>query len=335
VQELLNEGDSIGVVGKRFLLKNRNVAGELAAAVAQLAAAQSKLAELPSSDALRQLFEVGSVAEFAKLLDEKGGKIASAAGLGGLPMLTASIAASAILGPIGGGLVLTGSGGLDGYAKGLIGALVHHGIDVTSPSALVAAFQDEALMDVVRDEATTDGMIEAGAAAVASMVFARARKPKPRKLEPAKQLAANVAKGKAFEGAIRKALEKKVLEGWEFAEQVTIKPNGGGPNVRIDFIVRDPQGNIYLIDAKAGDVARLTRNQTVSFPKLAESGGIIVGKGKPGDNVRPGFGGGLVIPKTRVQIETPKGAQYVTRTADNDRLSWEAWHDPKGRIDYR
>ena len=188
------------------------------------------------------MFEARSVAEVAKLLDDKGGKIASAAGLGSLPTLTASIVASTILGPVGSGLVLAGSSGLEGYAKGLIGALAHRGIDVTNPSELVDAFQDDALMDVVRDEATTDGMIEAGAAAMASMAFAG--RGKPRKLEPAKQLEANIAKGKAFETTIRKALEKKVLEGWEFAEQVTIKPKNGGPNVRIDFIARDPQGRI-------------------------------------------------------------------------------------------
>jgi hypothetical protein len=200
VQELLDEGDSIGVVGRRYLLKNRNVAAELAAAAGQLANAQRKLNELPSSDALRQLFEVESVPEFAKLLDEKGGKIASAAAIGSLPDLITGIVATSVLGVIGGGIVLTGSAGLEGYAKGLIGALAQRGIDVTNPDAVAAALQQKGLMDEVRKDARTDGAIEAGAAALAALAGGVGRGGKPTKKVTDAELrggAASVAKGLA------------------------------------------------------------------------------------------------------------------------------------------
>ena len=58
-EELRQRGqtEQLGVYEKKFLLKNQNVATDLAAAVGQLVDAQHKLNALPSSDALRQLFD--------------------------------------------------------------------------------------------------------------------------------------------------------------------------------------------------------------------------------------------------------------------------------------
>jgi hypothetical protein len=368
VQELLNDPDiENNVVGKRYLLKNRNVAAELATSVGQLVEAQRKLGELPSSDALRQLFEAPSVAEAAKLLGEKGGKIASAAGFGSLPALTVGIVASAALGPIGGGIALTGSAGLEGYANGLIGALAQEGVDVTNPSELAAAVQDKDLMEVVRRKATTQGAINAGLAALTSMtgIRGRAKLPtavssgeqeaaniaesqvaataerqaetaavseNPTKLTKAEQLAANAARGKEWEMKIAADLLKKMK--YDFAQQVEIKtPNG--PPIRIDFVVRDPETKrIFLIDAK--DVQKVVikeKNQRLAYPELAKMGGVITRRAWPSLEGQGEFPVGTVIPPTKVQIQTPKGAYYVERPAAANRLSVKKWKEQPGRFD--
>jgi hypothetical protein len=333
VQELINEGDSIGVAGKRFLLKNRNVAGELVAAVAQLTAAQSKLAELPSSNALRQLFEVGSVAEIAKLLDEKGGKIASAAGLGSLPALITGIVATTVLGPIGSGIALTGSAALEGYAKGLIGALADRGIDVTNPDAVAAAFQHKELMEEVRKDARTDGAIEAGTAILSAMVGGVGRGGKSTKLTKAEQAAANLAKGTEWERELAARLMKQPTK-YEFAQQVMIKTSNGPP-VRIDFIVRNKETKeIFLIDGKDMQKLRVQEpNQRLSYPEIERMGAVIIHEAWPTREGVGKFPKGMVIPPTKVQIQTPEGPYYVHPSAVGNRLPLVRWTEQSGRLD--
>jgi hypothetical protein len=350
-----SQTEELRVYEKKFLLKNRNAATNLASAVGQLVNAQRKLNALPSSDAVRQLFEAKSVAEAAKLLDEKGGKIASAIGLGSLPTLTMGLVATAALGPVGGGIALTGSAGLDGYANGLIGGLVQEGIDINDPSKLAAALQDKKLMEVVRRKAVTQSAIDAGVAALASMIGVRGRaKPQaaakvgeqeaasitereaaagerraasaiadenPEKPDLIKQLEANVLKGKEFERKIEETLIKK---GVKYAKQVTIKsPNA--PPTRIDFVVWY-EGKIYLIEARSGSPYP-RGNQKIAFPELAKSGGVIIGKGKEY------FRGGMIIPPTRVQIQTPKGTFYVERPLGGKQLSLKQWKEQSDRLD--
>jgi len=55
-------------------------------------------------------------------------------------------------------------------------------------------------------------------------------------------------------------------------------------------------GEIGCIECKASPTAPLTGNQTLAFPEIGESGGTIVGAGKPG------FPGGMQILPTAVQI---------------------------------
>lgn len=68
---------------------------------------------------------------------------------------------------------------------------------------------------------------------------------------------------------------------------------------RPDFIGRDINGNIVLGEAKSSPTAPLTPNQRKAFPEIAQSGGLVVGKGKPG------FPGGTQIPPTQVEIIRP------------------------------
>jgi hypothetical protein len=67
------------------------------------------------------------------------GCYARAIGIESVPALTLSLVAMAALGPVGGAVTLTGTSGLDGYAKGLVGALARAGIDVSNAVDRVGA----------------------------------------------------------------------------------------------------------------------------------------------------------------------------------------------------
>jgi hypothetical protein len=214
-------------------------------------------------------------------------------GVESLPALTLSLITLGVLGPVGGGIVLTGGGGLEGYANGLVGALTKAGVDVSRPDELVRALQDKDLMDRARGEATTDGAIEAGITAV-SMVAGAGGALKPGKLSRAEQLAKNRVASQEHEKELAASLAKR--QNLDFGPQVTVEPPGGPP-VRVDFITRDRvTGQIGLIEAKSSETARLTPRQKLGHPRLETLGGTIKGEGKPG------FEGGLTIPPTKVQI---------------------------------
>ncbi|MCW5734628.1 MAG: hypothetical protein KIS73_10900, partial [Enhydrobacter sp.] len=70
LQRRRDAGEALNVTEKQYLLRNRNVASDLAAAVVRLQDAQRRLDELPASDPLRQLFKAQSVAEAARLLHQ-------------------------------------------------------------------------------------------------------------------------------------------------------------------------------------------------------------------------------------------------------------------------
>jgi RHS repeat-associated protein len=106
----------------------------------------------------------------------------------------------------------------------------------------------------------------------------------------------NADKGKAFE-------KQKVAEAHEtqdnVVEQLTIKTESG-TKTRLDIAGKDKAtGATELTEAKASATAPLTRNQKKAFPEIEESGGTVVGKGKPG------FPGGTKLPPTKVTITRP------------------------------
>jgi hypothetical protein len=169
--------DELDLVEKQYLLRNRNVASDLAGAVVRLIDAQRRLDELPSSDPLRRLSEASTPAEAGKLLRDHPGEIARAIGLESLPSLTISLIATAALGPIGSAVALTGTSGLEGYANGLVGALSLAGVDVSDADALISALQDNALMERIRKDATTDGAVAVGINIIAMAVPVRIRLP--------------------------------------------------------------------------------------------------------------------------------------------------------------
>ncbi|HWR33874.1 MAG TPA: RHS repeat-associated core domain-containing protein [Chitinophagaceae bacterium] len=112
-----------------------------------------------------------------------------------------------------------------------------------------------------------------------------------------KQVTKNAAKGAAFE----KVVVNDVVKSGEknVAEQVTIKANNG-VKTKVDVASRTETGTIKLREAKASETAPLTKNQKSAHPSIAQSGGTVVGKGKPG------FPGGTPIPPTKVEVVRPK-----------------------------
>ncbi|WP_371320857.1 hemagglutinin repeat-containing protein [Ralstonia pseudosolanacearum] len=105
----------------------------------------------------------------------------------------------------------------------------------------------------------------------------------------------NKAKGDAFENSVAKSYQDQYPE---VGQQVTIR-TGDGTRTRLDILARDQDGKIICAECKSSDTAPLTRNQKAGFPQIEETGGVIVGKGKPG------FEGGTVIPPTKVDIVRP------------------------------
>jgi len=112
-------------------------------------------------------------------------------------------------------------------------------------------------------------------------------------LSAADQLAANKAAGAAFEQAVETQLSQS---GYTIGQQVTIETESG-VRTRLDFLTLDPlTGDVSCVECKASSTAPLTTNQKLAFPEIAQSGGTVVGAGKPG------FPGGTSIPPTTVQI---------------------------------
>ena len=111
----------------------------------------------------------------------------------------------------------------------------------------------------------------------------------------AAQLQKNKENGAAFEQKVKVQLEASQTG---VVEQVTIKTKSG-VRTRIDLLGRDAGGAIRCTECKASATAPLTKNQKLGFPEIQQSGGTVVGNGKPG------FLGGTKIPATKVDIVRP------------------------------
>jgi hypothetical protein len=111
----------------------------------------------------------------------------------------------------------------------------------------------------------------------------------------AAQLAANAKQGKAFE-ALTNA--KLLQTDTRVSPQVTVKTQTGA-RTRLDFLSEAPSGAIKCTECKASATAPVRPGQAAAFQDIAKSGGIVVGKGKPG------FPGGTVLPPTTVGIIRP------------------------------
>jgi hypothetical protein len=169
-------GEELNVTEERFLRKNRNAASELVGSVGRLVDAQKRIGDLPRSAALRRLLAAPTFSDALKIARTNPVEIATALGLESAPDATAGLAAMATLGPVGGGAVMTGVAGTQGYANGLIGALSKEGIDVTDPDQLKRALRDRDLMQRVHARAATQSAIEAGMTLMMVILGGRAGK---------------------------------------------------------------------------------------------------------------------------------------------------------------
>ncbi|WP_407486619.1 hypothetical protein, partial [Elizabethkingia anophelis] len=115
----------------------------------------------------------------------------------------------------------------------------------------------------------------------------------------ASTLNANRQKGTNFEQHVKSGLTQETV-----AEQVTVKAKDG-TKTRLDFITKDSNGNIICIECKSSSTAPLTPNQKTAFPQIQQTGGTVVGKGKPG------VPGGTVIPPTTVNVIRPQDPKDI------------------------
>jgi len=67
----------------------------------------------------------------------------------------------------------------------------------------------------------------------------------------------------------------------------------------MDVVSKDASGNVVLQEAKSSATAPLTPNQAAAHPEIGQTGGTVVGQGKPG------YPGGTQIPATKVQVVRP------------------------------
>jgi hypothetical protein len=313
-----NAGEELNVTEKRFLLKNRHAAMDLAGSVGRLVDAQRRIADLPRSAALRQLYEAATAVDAARIIAAHPGEIAKAFGVESVPDLLVQMAAVGAMGPLAAGTTLTGTSGLQGYASGLIGALAQHGVDIGDPERLSAALHDKELMERVRFDATRDGVIAAGTTLAMAAIGGRkssrgsispqssasgeigtkASESVAAKLTPAEQLAANKAAGKAFEETKSLELQQSLLL---HAPQVTVE-TPSGTRVRLDFMTQDPgTGEVRCIECKASPTARLSPNQKSAFPEIEKAGATV--KGNAGE---PYFPDGTKFPPGKVDIHRKK-----------------------------
>jgi len=108
--------------------------------------------------------------------------------------------------------------------------------------------------------------------------------------EEAPGILQNAAQGRAFQEAV---VAQTAVTDTNVVQNVTIKTESGVKTV-MDVVSKDASGNVALTEAKSSATARLTPNQAAAHPEIAQTGGTVVGQGKPG------FPGGTKIPPARV-----------------------------------
>ncbi len=112
----------------------------------------------------------------------------------------------------------------------------------------------------------------------------------------ATQIGKNAAQGRAYEETVFKEFQKTVSDA---VQQLTIKTDSG-VKTRVDIAGRNSNGTPCLVECKSSPGAPLTPNQTKAFPEIEQSGGTVMGQGKPG------FPGGTRISPTPVKVKRPE-----------------------------
>jgi RHS repeat-associated protein len=163
-----------------------------------------------------------------------------------------------------------------GTALGIV--TIGGGYGVASKYVVKAASRRAPQQAVTRSANATAKATAGGSAAV---------KPSPRN----RNITANAANGRRLERKVTRGLRKGNNN---VQRQVTIKTQSG-LRTRVDNIATR-NGEIRVFEAKSSKAAKLTPNQKRAFAEIEKSGGVVVGKGKPG------YEGGTAIPPQRVKI---------------------------------
>jgi hypothetical protein len=117
--------------------------------------------------------------------------------------------------------------------------------------------------------------------------------PSPFRPKAAEQLKKNKAAGAAFENSTRGDLQQ---QGVTVQGQITVKTQSG-LRTRVDLMTHNPITRVIeCVECKASQTAPVRPNQAKAFREIEQSGGTIVGAGKPG------FVGGTKIPPNPVKI---------------------------------
>ncbi len=119
-------------------------------------------------------------------------------------------------------------------------------------------------------------------------------------LSPVARAPTGIQANKAAGDAWSRAVGAELQATYEIAvPEITVRTQTGA-RTRIDWVTKDSSGTIRCIECKASSSAPLTRGQAAAHPEIAQTGAVVVGKGKPG------VPGGTAIPPTRVEVRRPK-----------------------------
>ncbi|HEV8239884.1 MAG TPA: RHS repeat-associated core domain-containing protein [Thermoanaerobaculia bacterium] len=106
---------------------------------------------------------------------------------------------------------------------------------------------------------------------------------------------ANKASGDAFSRAVGSELQAT----HEVAvPEITVRTQSGF-RTRLDWVTKDTSGTIGCVECKGSQTAPLRPGQQAAHREMAQTGAVVVGKGKPG------VPGGTVIPPTAVEVRRP------------------------------
>lgn len=109
------------------------------------------------------------------------------------------------------------------------------------------------------------------------------------------RLAANAARGRAFEDAVAAEMS---ADGYSVSREITLQTPGGA-RTRMDIIATRAGASPRCIECKSSASAALTAGQRAAHPQIAGQGATVMGKGKPA------VPGGTVLQPTSVEVRRP------------------------------
>lgn len=112
------------------------------------------------------------------------------------------------------------------------------------------------------------------------------------------------AAGDVFEQQVMQQLQQLQNTQSGMVQQVTVRTQSG-VRTRVDLLGRDSIGRIVCTECKSSATAPLTTNQGAAFPEIQRTGGVVIGRGKPG------FPGGTEIPTQPIPPEVSDPQEFA------------------------